>query len=653
MSQHHHQPTPQQQPQQGPGLHPSHHLGDIKGVPVSVAPPHLQPPSQQPPHVVTGAGHLKSEGFAMPSPGVGRVGPPSRTPPAPVPRQLAMVEGGGVVPSRGQGPPQLQGSPAMSQAPTKIHDQRTSIGSKGSLPPGLQHAAKQTGGFLQPPFAGYEPSALTGGSHAATGGSAGVAPPSGGVIAELLQNPHLMQQHKNYQLAVAASQYMGGGPLGRPGAGLHVGGPSPTGAAPQELLHLRPSPGQPLLVPSHLTMHPSDLSAYMHHHQQMLYAATHPHYGLPPEAQGLRFAYPPGGFRAPPEPREGAKEGRAPLKGADAEPTAAEGAPKEVLSGKDLLRPPFPPLRQTSPRVASSPQERVTDSPAVASPYGLRGAGHLGTATDKGGAPDEPPKPPAAHQGFHEPTAGGLGGSPPFLHSPGGSALALKKEAAEGAKKGGPPFDRRQTGLEAPLHHGPPPAHALAPPPAAPRSQPQTPPHASQVPPQGDTFLLQRYPVMWQGLLALKNDQAAVQMHFVSGNSRIAVASLPPMADGCTPPVRIAQRMRLEQTQLEGVARKMQMVDEHCILLALPCGRDHMDVLQQSNNLRNGFINYLQLKQAAGIVNAAAPGSQQPAYVIHIFPSCEFSNENMARIAPDLLHSVSDIAHLLVIIATV
>ncbi|EEC13553.1 RNA recognition motif protein, putative [Ixodes scapularis] len=186
-----------------------------------------------------------------------------------------------------------------------------------------------------------------------------------------------------------------------------------------------------------------------------------------------------------------------------------------------------------------------------------------------------------------------------------------------------------------------------------------TPPH-TPTPPQDLLHLrsppgqpLLRYPVMWQGLLALKNDQAAVQMHFVSGNSRIAVASLPPMTDGCTPPVRIAQRMRLEQTQLEGVARKMQMVEEHCILLALPCGRDHMDVLQQSNNLRNGFINYLQLKQAAGIVNAAAPGSQQPAYVIHIFPSCEFSNENLARIAPDLLHSVSDIAHLLVIIATV
>lgn len=82
---------------------------------------------------------------------------------------------------------------------------------------------------------------------------------------------------------------------------------------------------------------------------------------------------------------------------------------------------------------------------------------------------------------------------------------------------------------------------------------------------------------MWQGLLALKNDQAAVQMHFVSGNSRIAVASLPPMTDGCTPPVRIAQRMRLEQTQLEGVARKMQvrappsLLGEGSRFGALPC----------------------------------------------------------------------------------
>lgn len=39
--------------------------------------------------------------------------------------------------------------------------------------------------------------------------------------------------------------------------------------------------------------------------------------------------------------------------------------------------------------------------------------------------------------------------------------------------------------------------------------------------------------------------------------------------------------------------------------------------------------------------------------MVHIFPACEFANENLARITPDLLHRVTDIAHLLVIIATV
>lgn len=63
------------------------------------------------------------------------------------------------------------------------------------------------------------------------------------------------------------------------------------------------------------------------------------------------------------------------------------------------------------------------------------------------------------------------------------------------------------------------------------------------------------------------------------------------------------------------------MDHEHCMLLALPCGRDHMDVLQQSNNLQSGFITYLQQKQAAGIVNIAGPGSQQVSTINYICDS--------------------------------
>ena len=71
--------------------------------------------------------------------------------------------------------------------------------------------------------------------------------------------------------------------------------------------------------------------------------------------------------------------------------------------------------------------------------------------------------------------------------------------------------------------------------------------------------LLRRYPVMWQGHLALKNDAAAVQLHFLSGNVSLAKVSLPQMIDQRTPALRIVQRMRLEPSQLEGVERRIQV----------------------------------------------------------------------------------------------
>ena len=54
-----------------------------------------------------------------------------------------------------------------------------------------------------------------------------------------------------------------------------------------------------------------------------------------------------------------------------------------------------------------------------------------------------------------------------------------------------------------------------------------------------------------------------------------------------------------------------QSNEDHCLLLALPCGRDPLDVHKQTRALKSGFINYLQQKQAAGIINVARPGSTQ------------------------------------------
>lgn len=142
---------------------------------------------------------------------------------------------------------------------------------------------------------------------------------------------------------------------------------------------------------------------------------------------------------------------------------------------------------------------------------------------------------------------------------------------------------------------------------------------------------------MWQGLLALKNDTAAVQLHFVCGNKALAHRSLPLQEGGAL--LRIVQRMRLEASQLESVARRMtvrmpgltpppspfyvsinnipftflslQGDSDFCLLLALPCGRDQDDVLSQTQALKAAFINYLQAKLAAGIINIPNPGSNQ------------------------------------------
>uniref|UniRef100_A0A3Q3XMX2 Msx2-interacting protein n=1 Tax=Mola mola TaxID=94237 RepID=A0A3Q3XMX2_MOLML len=180
----------------------------------------------------------------------------------------------------------------------------------------------------------------------------------------------------------------------------------------------------------------------------------------------------------------------------------------------------------------------------------------------------------------------------------------------------------------------------------------QSKPDCKMTQPVNMVQLLTKYPIVWQGLLALKNDTAAVQLHFVCGNKALAHRSLPLQEGGTL--LRIVQRMRLEASQLESVARRMTGDSDFCLLLALPCGRDQDDVLNQTQALKAAFINYLQTKLAAGIINIPNPGSNQPAYVLQIFPPCEFSESHLSQLAPDLLSRISSISpHLMIVITSV
>ena len=55
----------------------------------------------------------------------------------------------------------------------------------------------------------------------------------------------------------------------------------------------------------------------------------------------------------------------------------------------------------------------------------------------------------------------------------------------------------------------------------------------------------------------------------------------------------------------------LQFDKDYCMLLALPCGRDHDDIINQTRAMASGFIQYLQQKQAAGIVNVPEPETLQ------------------------------------------
>lgn len=82
---------------------------------------------------------------------------------------------------------------------------------------------------------------------------------------------------------------------------------------------------------------------------------------------------------------------------------------------------------------------------------------------------------------------------------------------------------------------------------------------------------LSRYPVVWQGTLALKADTAGVEMFFLCGNEELPERALPAEEEGlCL--LRIAQRMRLEKQQLDGVDRKMEVcITPSCIYMLALC----------------------------------------------------------------------------------
>lgn len=193
--------------------------------------------------------------------------------------------------------------------------------------------------------------------------------------------------------------------------------------------------------------------------------------------------------------------------------------------------------------------------------------------------------------------------------------------------------------------------------------------------------LAKLYPVAWRGNLVLKNTGFPTRMHLIGGDPAV-VEMLVRCREGKddASSLRITQRLRLEPPRLDEVNKRMASAGPsgHCILIALPgptpsqsSSPDHLSsggLEQSSANMQlrplRSLVSYLKQKEAAGIValNAATEkassgdlnemnGSDKDNVgVLHAFPPCEFSQNQLLKVAPSLGSEPAKEDHIVVLL---
>lgn len=164
------------------------------------------------------------------------------------------------------------------------------------------------------------------------------------------------------------------------------------------------------------------------------------------------------------------------------------------------------------------------------------------------------------------------------------------------------------------------------------------------------TDLAKRIEKAWEGGLILKNSLFPTKLMLTEGELDV-VDQLMKDETG-KPHLKITQRLRLDQTKLEDVSKRISSSSSHAILLALALSSsavtmaDTPDIL--SRPLRN-LVSYLKQKEAAGVITLTNPQTEQTG-VLYAFPPCPFSMDLLRRVAPGLSDEGSKDDHLVVVV---
>lgn len=170
--------------------------------------------------------------------------------------------------------------------------------------------------------------------------------------------------------------------------------------------------------------------------------------------------------------------------------------------------------------------------------------------------------------------------------------------------------------------------------------------------------IAKRFVVAWKGAFALKNSAFPVRMHLIGGNPDVANFYLRGIGTAAGPAIKIlniTQRLRLDPPKLDEVSRRVQQsgAGGHCMLLALPTGDDvELDGAFQRRPLKS-LVTYFKKKEAAGVIMLSSEGSEgklEETGMLHAFPPCEFSQQQLLKAAPNAGVEPSKEDHLVIVV---
>ncbi|XP_034442587.1 putative RNA-binding protein 15B [Hippoglossus hippoglossus] len=140
----------------------------------------------------------------------------------------------------------------------------------------------------------------------------------------------------------------------------------------------------------------------------------------------------------------------------------------------------------------------------------------------------------------------------------------------------------------------------------------------------------------WHGFFALKNSSFPTELYLLEGGPAFFTAvmkeTLKQQSQNQPSQLKIAQRLRMDQTRLDEVSRRIKLgrPDGFAILLALQGPVDRQAPAPEPGlqvRLLRHLVTYLRNKEAAGVVSLPAAKEGGPGAMLYAFPPGEFSQQ--------------------------